>query len=193
MQPVCAPRVSRLSPRGPRKSNVSCCQGAPAPQLVHPCPLDPEEALPNELDPVGPCDALREDQERAVLAQAQNHLEADAGQTCRGQRPNQATSTSADSRTGSLAWHRGEVRDRAFETFFTTKSRGEGSGLGLATMYGIVSQSGGYTRIYSDEGVGTSITILLPAAEQDAMRDEIDGRVDQLQATGGNRDDPHSR
>jgi hypothetical protein len=60
-------------------------------------------------------------------------------------------------------------------------------------MYGIVSQSGGYTRIYSDEGVGTSITILLPAAEQDAMRDEIDGRVDQLQATGGNRDDPHSR
>ena len=61
-----------------------------------------------------------------------------------------------------------EVRDRAFEPFFTTKPGGEGSGLGLATVYGIVSQSGGYTRIYSDEGVGTSITILLPAAEQDA-------------------------
>jgi len=57
-----------------------------------------------------------------------------------------------------------EVRDRAYEPFFTTKSAGEGSGLGLATVYGIVSQSGGFTGIYSDEGVGTSITILLPAA-----------------------------
>ena len=78
-----------------------------------------------------------------------------------------------------------EVRDRAFEPFFTTKPRGEGSGLGLATVYGIISQSGGYTRIYSDEGVGTSITILLPAVEHDAMRDEIDGPVDHLKPLVG--------
>ena len=67
-----------------------------------------------------------------------------------------------------------EVRDRAFEPFYTTKPRGEGSGLGLATVYGIVLQSGGYSRIYSDEGIGTSISILLPVSEQEAIDDTLD-------------------
>jgi PAS domain S-box-containing protein len=67
-----------------------------------------------------------------------------------------------------------EVRDRAYEPFFTTKTAGEGSGLGLATVYGIVSQSGGFTRIYSDEGVGTSITILLPAAVESEAPIDLD-------------------
>jgi signal transduction histidine kinase/CheY-like chemotaxis protein len=78
-----------------------------------------------------------------------------------------------------------EVRDRAFEPFFTTKPRGEGSGLGLATVYGIVSQSGGYTKIYSDAGVGTSITILLPVANKEALRDEFDGQADRLKSLVG--------
>jgi PAS domain S-box-containing protein len=64
-----------------------------------------------------------------------------------------------------------EVRDRAYEPFFTTKPTGEGSGLGLATVYGIVSQSGGRTTIYSDLGVGTSVTVLLPAASPEATRE----------------------
>jgi CheY-like chemotaxis protein len=57
---------------------------------------------------------------------------------------------------------RPEVRARAFEPFFTTKARGEGSGLGLATVYGIVTQAGGDLRLESDVGAGTNITVLLP-------------------------------
>ena len=67
-----------------------------------------------------------------------------------------------------------EVRERAFEPFFTTKPRGEGSGLGLATVYGIVLQSGGFTKIYTDLGVGTTITVLLPSAETEKEKGRHD-------------------
>lgn len=79
-----------------------------------------------------------------------------------------------------------EVRDRAFEPFFTTKPRGKGSGLGLATVYGIVLQSGGYSRIYSDEGIGTSISILLPIPKHDAMVEKADPRADHITLPLGN-------
>ena len=70
-----------------------------------------------------------------------------------------------------------EVADRAFEPFFTTKPKGEGTGLGLATVYGIVSQAGGNVRIYSEPGLGTTVTVLLPVTSEspDAAERPSDG------------------
>ena len=78
-----------------------------------------------------------------------------------------------------------EVRAMAFDPFFTTKGESGGSGLGLSTVLGVVTQSGGGVRINSELGTGTSIEIFLPRATTAASIQGVETERPSTEAVGG--------
>ena len=108
-------------------------------------------------------DALREGG-RAVIETSVRETRPDDSQT--GKHKRFAVLSVSDNGIGMTD----EVRARLFEPFFTTKENGRGTGLGLALVYGVVQQCGGFVRVSSTPGAGSTFDIFLPLANSPAER-----------------------
>ncbi len=112
-----------------------------------------------------------------TIATANRRVGADSTTSIGGQQPGEYVVISvSDSGTGMSD----EVKARIFEPFFTTKDEDKGTGLGLATCYGIITEAGGHIAVVSEIGKGTTMDLYLPRADAEVSADARPRRVTPL-------------
>jgi CheY-like chemotaxis protein len=112
---------------------------------------------------------------KLALQTAETHLDAEALRSSKGLKPGPyALLSIADTGSGMDA----ETRSRLFEPFFSTKSSGGGTGLGMAMVFAIVEQSGGKIEVYSEPGAGTTVNLFFPISSAAAAETQSPGKTE---------------
>lgn len=147
--------------------------------LVHAVPTQLHQVFMNLC--INARDAMPQGGRLTLTAKNVTVDEATAAMNWDVQAGNYVVMTVADTGTGMTP----EVRDRMFEPFFTTKPTGQGTGLGLATVLGIVKSHGGFLDVVSEVGRGTQIKVYFPAqarkpSEQELTEQRLEGQGERI-------------